>query len=159
MTLPLATSLYDWLMFLHVLAAMVWVGGLVILTALSGLILRSGEHDAIARFSASLRRIGPLTLAPATIAVLALGIGLVLDSNHQWHFSQGWIVLALTLFALAFLIGAAFQSRAALHIERAVAAGDHNEAVRQLRRWAWGMRLILLLLVVITWDMVVKPTL
>jgi hypothetical protein len=63
-TLPLATSLYDWLMFLHVLAAMVWVGGVVVLTALSGLILRSGEHAAIARFSASLRRIGPLTLAP-----------------------------------------------------------------------------------------------
>lgn len=137
---------------------MVWVGGLVVLTALSGFILRGGDSEAIARFSASLRRIGPLTLAPATIAVVSLGIGLVLDSN-AWHFSQGWIVLALALFAAAFLIGAAFQSRTAIHMERATAAGNHAEAARQLRRWAWGMRLILLLLVVTTWDMVVKPNL
>jgi uncharacterized membrane protein len=158
MTMLPAVNLYQWLMFLHVLAAMTWVGGLVILTALSAHILRSGDHDAVARFSASLRRIGPLILAPSTLAVVSLGIGLVLDSN-QWHFSQGWIVLALSLFAAAFVIGAVFQSRAALGMERATEAGNHEQATRQLRRWAWGMRLILTLLVIVTWDMVVKPTL
>lgn len=158
MTSLAATSLYQWLMFLHVLAAMVWVGGLVLLVALSTHILRKVDQEEIARFSASLRRIGPLVLAPATIAVVSLGIGLVLDSN-QWHFSQGWIVLALALFAVAFLIGAAFQSRAAIGLERAIETGNQEEAVRQLRRWAWGMRLILALLVIVTWDMVAKPTL
>jgi uncharacterized membrane protein len=158
MTTLAATSLYEWLMFLHVLAAMIWVGGLVVLIALSASILRSGDHDAVARFSASLRRIGPLTLAPSTVAVVSLGIGLVLDSN-EWHFSQSWIVLALALFAAAFLIGAVFQSRAAISVERAIKAGNRKEAVRQLRRWAWGMRLILALLVIVTWDMVAKPTL
>jgi uncharacterized membrane protein len=159
MSALLATSLYQWLMFLHVLAAMVWLGGLVTLIALSGYILRSGDRQSIGRFSASLRRIGPLTLAPSTIAVVSLGIGLVLDSHNAWHFGQGWIILALALYAAAFLIGAAFQSRAAIALQQAVDAGDHELAVRQLRRWAWGMRLILALLVVITWDMVVKPTL
>jgi hypothetical protein len=72
---------------------------------------------------------------------------------------QGWIVLALALFAAAFLFGAVFQSRAPILIQRAVDAGNSEEAARLLRRWAWGMRLILLLLVVITRDMVVKPTL
>jgi uncharacterized membrane protein len=32
--MPLA-ALYDWLMFLHVLAAMVWVGGLAAMVALA----------------------------------------------------------------------------------------------------------------------------
>jgi len=36
-------------------------------------------------------------------------------------------------------------------------AGDDAEAARQLRRWSWGMRLILFLLLVVTWDMVFKP--
>lgn len=97
-------------------------------------------------------------LAPSTIAVVSLGIGLVLDSK-EWNFGQGWIVLALALFAAAFLFGAVFQSRAAIQIQRAVDAEDDADAARQPRRWAWGTRLILLLLVVITWDMVVKPTL
>jgi hypothetical protein len=52
----------------------------------------------------------------------ALGTGLVLDSKHAWTFSQGWIVLALALYVASFLIGAAFQS------------------------------LLLVLLVIITWD-------
>lgn len=116
MSALLATSRYQWLIFLHVLAAMVWVGGLVTLAVIADHILRNGDGEAFARFSASLRVIGPLTLAPATVAVVALGIGLV-------------------------------------------PAGDHGEAARQLRRWAWGMRLILVLLVVIAWDMVAKPTL
>jgi len=88
--------------------------------------------------------------------LLALGIGLVLD-NGDWHFGQGWIILGLALFASAFLIGAAFQSRAAINAQRAVETGDHDEAARQFRRWSWGMRLILLLLLLATWDMVAKP--
>jgi len=27
--MPVAATLYDWLMFLHILAAIVWVGGLL----------------------------------------------------------------------------------------------------------------------------------
>jgi len=154
--MPVAATLYEWLMFLHVLAAMIWLGGLVTLGALATQVLRGGEPDAIARLVRSLRLVGPLVLAPAMVAVLGFGIWLVLDSD-AWDFGQTWIWLALTLFAAAFLIGAIFQSRAAIGAERAAAAGDESEAARQLRRWSWGMGLIVVLLVVITWDMVIKP--
>jgi hypothetical protein len=50
-----------------------------------------------------------------------------------------------------------FQSRTAIGAQRAADAGDDGEAARQLRRWSWGTRLILLLLVVASWDMVFKP--
>jgi uncharacterized membrane protein len=154
--MPVAASLYEWLMFLHVLAAMIWLGGIVTLGALATQVLRGGEPDAIARLVRSLRVVGPLVLAPAMVAVLGFGIWLVLDSD-VWDFGQTWIWLALTLFAAAFLIGAIFQSRAAIGAERAAAAGDGSEAARHLRRWSWGMGLIVVLLVVITWDMVIKP--
>jgi uncharacterized membrane protein len=156
MSALLATSLYNWLLFLHITASMVWFGGLVTLTVLAGHTLRSGQTDPITRFARSLRIVGPLTLAPATLAVLALGIGLVFDSN-AWHLGQHWLILALALYALAFLIGAAFQSRAAIGAQRAAETGDQAEAAHQLRRWSWGMRLILLLLLILTWDMVAKP--
>jgi uncharacterized membrane protein len=150
------TSLYNWLLFLHITAAMIWFGGLVTLTVLAGHTLRRGQTDAITGFAKSLRIVGPLTLAPATVAVLALGTGLVFDSG-EWRFGQHWLIFALALFALAFLIGAAFQSRAAIGAQRAAETGDLEEAARQLRRWIWGMRLILLLLLIVTWDMVAKP--
>jgi uncharacterized membrane protein len=153
--MPLA-SLNDWLMFIHVLAAMVWVGGLVALSAFGVLALRAGDRDAVARFIGSFRTIGPFVLMPAAIAVLVLGIWMVL-ADEAWTFEQTWIWLALVLLVAAVVVGAVFLSRAALAAERAVQAGDLVQATRQLRRWSWGIRLILLLLVVATWDMVFKP--
>jgi uncharacterized membrane protein len=149
-------TLYDWLLFLHVLAAMVWLGGGVMLAALAARVLRDPESGAVTRFTGSLRVLGPLVLAPATLAVLALGIWLVLDSE-AWDFGQLWVQLGLGLFAGAFLVGAAFQSRSALAATRAGERGDDGEARRQLRRWLWGYRLIVLLLVVAAWDMTTKP--
>ncbi len=143
-------------MFLHILAAMIWVGGLLAVGLLAAQVLRSGERDAIARFVRNLGVIGPLVFAPAMIAVVGFGIWMVIDTD-AWDFGQTWIWLALTLFGVAFLIGAVSQSRAAIGARRAAEAGEDREAVRQLRRWSWGMGLILVLLLVATWDMVFKP--
>lgn len=152
---PIAT-LYDWLLLLHIVAAMTWVGGGVLLGVLATRVVRERDPDAVARFTGTLRVVGPLVLAPATLGVGAFGIWLALDSD-AWGFGQLWVQLALGLFAAAFAIGAAHQSRAALGAERAVARGDHDDAVRQLARWSWGYRLILAILLVATWDMVFKP--
>jgi uncharacterized membrane protein len=149
-------TLYEWLLFLHVLAAMVWLGGGVMLSALAARVLRDREPGAVGRFTDSLRVLGPLVLAPATIAVLGLGIGLVVD-GEAWDFGQLWVQLGLGLFAAAFLIGAVWQSRTALAATRAAECGEDAEARRQLRRWSWGYRLIVLLLVAAAWDMTTKP--
>jgi hypothetical protein len=88
--------------------------------------------------------------------VLGFGIWMVVDSS-AWDFGQGWVITALGLFPAAFLIGVAFQARAAIAAQRAAEEGEHREALRQLRRWSWGMRTIVALLVVAAWDMVAKP--
>jgi len=154
--MPAAAALYDWLLLLHLLAAMTWFGGLIVLGSLATFLLRRGDPVSRARFVGSLRTIGPLVLAPSVVALLGFGIWLVADSD-AWSLGQAWIAISLGLFAAAFVVGAAFQSRAAIGAERAAAVGDHAEAVRQLRRWTWGMWLIVALLVVATWDMVMKP--
>jgi uncharacterized membrane protein len=152
----MSDTLYDWLLFLHIVAAMVWVGGGVVLAALATRVLHDREPTAVSRFIASLRVIGPATLAPATVAAVGLGIWLVLDSG-AWDFGQFWVQFGLALFLAAFAIGAGYLSGAAIHAERAAAAAENDEAIRQLTRWSWGYRVIVLLLVVATWDMVFKP--
>ena len=151
-----AQTLYDWLLFLHILAAMVWVGGGIMLAAIAAHALRDPDRAAIGRFTARLRVLGPLLLAPATLAVLGFGIGLVVDTD-EWDFGQFWVQLGLGLFAAAFLIGAVHQSRTARAAKRAAAHDDDREARRQLKRWSRGYRLIILLLVVAAWDMTTKP--
>jgi uncharacterized membrane protein len=152
----IAASLYSWLLLLHIIAAMVWVGGAVMLGAQATRVVLAKDAAEVTRFLGSLRAIGPLVLAPATIMVLGFGIWMVLNSA-AWDFKQEWVQLALGLFAGAFLIGAAHQSRAAILAERASQRGDDGEARRQLIRWSIGYWTILVLLVVAVWDMVMKP--
>jgi uncharacterized membrane protein len=152
----MSDGLYDWLLLAHILAAMVWVGGAVLLGALATRVVHDSEPGAVARFAATLRFVGPRALAPATVGVVGFGVWLVLDSS-TWDFGQSWIQLALVLYAAAFLIGAAHQSRAALRAERAADRGDDEAARRELVRWSWGYWAIVLLLVVATWDMTAKP--
>jgi len=83
----LVASLYDWLMFFHIVAAMVWVGGLVTLALLATQALRGDQPDNVARFVRSLRLIGPM-FGPAMVLVLGLGIWMVIDSD-AWTFGQG----------------------------------------------------------------------
>jgi uncharacterized membrane protein len=149
-------TLYDWLMLVHVLAAMAWVGGVLALSAFAALTVRSRDVEAVARFVGSLRVIGPVVFAPAPLLLVGFGTWMVVDSA-AWDFGQTWVWLGFAFFGAAFLVGAALQSRAAIGAQRAVEAARQEEAVRQLRRWVWGSRLILALLVFATWDMVFKP--
>jgi uncharacterized membrane protein len=152
----LATSLYDWLLFLHILAAAIWLGGLVVISLLATLVRRSWDSELVRRFTGAIRIIGPAVLAPSMLAVLGFGIWMVIHSA-AWNFGQGWVIAGLTLFAVALLIGASVQARAANAAQRAAEGGEDAEALRQLRRWSWGMRVIGVLLVVAAWDMVAKP--
>jgi uncharacterized membrane protein len=154
MILDMIGSLYDWLLFLHILAAMFWLGGITVVGAFALRILRTREPGATAGFLGNLRVIGPLVLAPAPVILLGMGIWMV---AKQWDFGQTWVSVGFALFVVAFLIGAAHQSRAAILAERASKAGDDVAALRHLRRWAYGMGVILLLLIAATWDMVFKP--
>ena len=151
-----AASFDDWLHLLHIVASMVWVGGLITLSALSIQIRRVREPEPIARFFGSLRVLGPAVLAPGPLVLLATGIWSV-ARDDAWGFGQTWVWLALVLLGAASLYGAAFQSRVANSAQRAAEAGEGREAGRLLARWTWGSLVILALVLVATWDMVFKP--
>jgi uncharacterized membrane protein len=156
MEVLVAATLNDWVHLLHIVASMIWVGGVVTLSALAAQTLRRADREGIARFIGGLRLIGPLVFAPAPLVLIATGVWSVIDSD-AWDFGQTWVWLAIALLVAAFVYGAVFQSRAAINAGRSAAAGDDREAARQLARWAWGSVLILFVLLVATWDMVFKP--
>ena len=152
----IVASLYQWLFLGHVLAAMLWFGGLVALSVLAWRLLVGDDPDATLRFAGALGVVGPVVFAPSVVAVLAFGVALVADSD-AWDVGQTWVQLALALFALALVFGAAFQSRAGIGASRAAAAGDADAARRHVRRWSLGNLAVLALLRAITWYMFFKP--
>jgi uncharacterized membrane protein len=148
-------SLEPWIHLLHVLSAMVWLGGGFLLSVVGSRARSSGNPSAISDFAQSLTYIGTRVLLPATAGTLVFGVWMVLIDS-QWNFGQFWVLLAIGLFVLAFLIGAVFMGRVGMQLQRA-GAENAEQAKALLGRWLVGYRVILLVLLIVVWDMIFKP--
>ena len=89
------------------------------------------------------------------ILVLLTGLWLVLTGS-EWNLGQLWVIIALVGFGGAFLIGVLYLSRTAGDLERA-ASTDLEAARTAVGRWLAGYGVVLAILLVVVWDMVVKP--
>lgn len=123
-------NLEIWLHLLHIVGAVIWVGGGVMLSVIGARARRSENPQIIGDFAQMLSYTGPRVLMPAVLAVIITGVWLVLASPG-WSFTQLWVILALVAFAVAFLVGAVYLSRIALELSRFLippAVADHRNA-------------------------------
>jgi uncharacterized membrane protein len=155
----IAMTLDSWLHFGHVLSAIVWVGGGLMLSIVGLRVRASGDPNAVRQFAGTLSYAGIRVLLPAVVGTLGFGVWLVIE-NAAWDFGQLWVLLALGLFAVAFLIGAVYLSRVGTRLQRlAVDEGptSANDWAMLLDRWLLGYGMVLVVLLVAVWDMVFKP--
>lgn len=151
-------TLEPWLHLAHILGAIIWLGGGLMLSVFAARARQSGDPGFIRQFARMLSYAGLRLFTPAVVVVLASGVWLVLASA-EWSFTQLWVLLALGAFAAAFLIGALYLSRSAIQLERLTAAADFDlQAARELlSRWIVGYQAVLVILLIAVWDMVFKP--
>ncbi len=154
----MAEILEPWIHFIHVLGAIIWVGGGVMLSLIGARARKSDDPRLIGEFARTLSYIGLRVLTPAVVAVLLSGLWLVLTGS-EWKFTQLWVLLGLGAFILAFLIGAIYLSRIAIQLDRVATSTDLNPQMARelLGRWMVGYQTILIILVFAVWDMVFKP--
>ncbi len=148
-------SLDPWLHLLHILSAIVWVGGGFILSVIGARVRASGSAAAISEFARTLSSVGIRVLMPAVIGTLVFGVWMVLE-NSDWNFRQFWVLFALGLFLLAFLVGAIYLGRLGTQLMR-LGSGDLAAGRLLLGRLLIGYRVVLLVLLIAVWDMVFKP--
>jgi uncharacterized membrane protein len=150
-------TLHTWLVFGHVLSAMVWVGGGLMLYMLGTRARRSAEPNAVAEFSRTLSQLGPRVLMPSVLGTLVFGVWMVLESP-AWSFRQPWLMIGGTLFLLALLIGSIYLSRVGIGLQRAAERPEgRTEGTALLGRWITGYRIVVVVLLLAVWDMVFKP--
>jgi uncharacterized membrane protein len=145
-----------WIHFAHVAAALIWVGGGVMLSLVGVRARRSGDLAVIGDFAKLLSFAGLRVFTPAVVTVLVTGLWLVL-AGSEWQIGELWVLLALVAFAAAFLIGAVYLSRSALRLQRAVGIADLAGAQSGIGQWLIGYTLVLAILLFAVWDMVFKP--
>jgi uncharacterized membrane protein len=154
----MAEILEPWIHFIHVLGAIIWVGGGVMLSLIGARVRKSNDPRLIGEFARTLSYVGLRLFTPAVLGVIVTGLWLVLTGS-EWKFTQLWVLLGLGSFIAAFLIGAVYLSRIAIQLDRVAVSTDLNlQTARDLLgRWMVGYQVILLILVFAVWDMVFKP--
>ena len=153
-------TLYEFLLFIHISATVVWVGaGLCSLVLAIGYD-RDGDEPAIRRFLADQERLATRLFIPASLTVVVFGIALVIESD-AWTFEYLWIVLGLVGFAATFVTGLFMIKPASERIGAAVEreGGRLTPELRtDIRKLIVMARLDYVVLFLVIADMVIKPT-
>lgn len=148
-------ELSDVLVFVHIVAAMVWVGGGFLAAAFAGRMKTADPAHRLeyARFmqGASLR-----VFMPAAVVVLGAGVWLVLDVD-VYEFEQMWITIGFGIVAIGAAMGPLFFKPTIAKGITAMEAGDAAGAAAVMQRLGIGSRLLLILQFVAVWAMVAKP--
>jgi hypothetical protein len=156
-------SLYDWLLFLHVLAAFGVVAAVVVFTY----VILAGRavalpSDAVRLFRFS--RIGDVLVNVGMVGVLVLGIWLAIDAD-EYQLWDGWIIAAFVLWAVFAELGrrlGKIYNAARDRARELVARGDDaaSPELRAMIRSRAGLLLQIASIVVLLAflvDMIYKP--
>jgi len=146
-------------LYVHIVAVTIWLGGAAAIQFFALRALRSDDPVRTANFAGDVEWFGTRVLLPDSLLVIAMGIAMVLNSDF-YGFGDDWIIIALVLFAITFLAGAAFFGPESGRIAKLIEAeGPTSPAVAaKVRRILALSRADLILLFLIAFDMVAKPT-
>ena len=151
-------SYYEILLFLHIVGATIWLGSAFMLQALLLRARQTQDSVLVERISANTQWLAQRIFIPTSLAVFVLGILLVIEG--PWSFDQLWIVIALGAFATTFLFGVGVIEPQGKRLHAAMAAhgSEHLDTRRHNDRMDAYMKLDLVLLFVVVFDMALKPT-
>ena len=150
-------SYYELLLFGHLIAAMVWVGG-DLMIQMFYLRARAAGPERVAAFAGEVAWIGLRVLNVAAIVVVIFGVLLVIEVE-AYEFSQFWITAGLALFLASAITGAGFLGPEAGRIGKlSEERGPSDpEVQRRIGRVLLISRIEFVLLVLVVLDMVIKP--
>jgi uncharacterized membrane protein len=151
-------SFHEFLLFVHVVGAIIWIGSGFLLIVMSTMADRARDEVMFGKVFTAMGILGNRLFVPASLTVLLAGIVLVIDG--PWAFGDLWIILGLAGYAATFLTGvlvfepAGKRIGAAIERDGEMTAASLNEA----RRVLVLSRIDYSVLFMVVATMVIKPT-
>lgn len=96
--------MYNLFKFLHIAAAIVWIGSGVGLITLTAIMIKAGDHAGAMSAGRHAETMGSRLFGPAAMATLLFGIITVIASDGAWQFSDAWIVIGFVGVALSIVL-------------------------------------------------------
>jgi uncharacterized membrane protein len=150
-------DVYEVLKYLHIVAAIIWLGGAAMLNVMGTMIIRKGDPQELQSFGARIEWFGTRYFTPFSVFVLIFGVAMVAESE-VWKFSDAWIVIGLLGIASTIATGAGFLGPASGRLAKAMAGGASTAEIRpQVNRILMVARVDLLVLFLVVADMVFRP--
>jgi uncharacterized membrane protein len=143
------------LLFVHVSAAVIWIGGGLMMQLFGVRASMLGDRTRLANLGEDIAFIGPRLFVPASLLAFLTGVLLVIESDF-YGFGDDWIVIGLVLYAITFLTGLLFLGPEAGRVGALTAEGSPEAGPRTLRLILF-FRFDLVLLFLMIYDMTVKP--
>jgi uncharacterized membrane protein len=148
---------YELLLFLHIVAAIVWLGSGLLLHVQAFRAERAEDTEGLRRINADAAGLSDTLFIPASLATLVLGVLLVIDG--PWSFDDLWIVLGLVGYAGTFLTGILIMKPGSEKIAAIMERdGMSAEAEIEIRRLLTKGRFDTVVLYLVVAVMALKPT-
>ena len=152
-------TLFSVFKFLHIVAAITWVGGVITMTLLNVRLASTRNSAAMAALSSVGGFIGQRVFGPAAAITLLAGLATALYAGFPMR--SLWIIWGFLVILLSFGMTATLTRSTAQRLG-ALAATPNRDAtqVAALQRRLWMLTALnILLLLSAVWAMVSKPTL
>lgn len=150
-------SYYEFLVTVHVLAAITWVGSDVFGQFLGARAQKRGP-EYTANFALDMADWGNRALIGSSLLLIITGVLGVIEG--PWEFSQAWISIGLTVWVVAFVAGAGYFGPTLKRISGYVAEDGGVMTERSEALWSRVIlltRIQLVLLIIVVVVMVTKP--
>ena len=143
---------------IHVLAAVIWVGGAAASQFYAIRIQKANDPARLAGFGKDAEWVGMHIFFPASIVVLALGIWITIRVDY-YAFGDAWILIGLGGILFSALVGSLFLGPESGRIAKLLEAeGPESPAFQQrMSRLYLVSRIELAVLIIVVLDMVVRP--
>jgi uncharacterized membrane protein len=145
---------YEFLLFMHIGAAMIWLGGAFTFQMYGLVVRRGGDPDEMARFAGRAGALSERMFVPASLVVIAAGVLMMIDGDWDW--GQLWVIFALVTFAASFVTGLFLLGPMAKRIPEVGPTTPAGQAL--IQRLFTVLRVDLAFMYAIVFAMVVKPT-
>jgi uncharacterized membrane protein len=153
----LAIETYFWLKSVHVLAAVMWVGGTVMLTLLALMTMALKDPVRLAQFAKQAAFLGATYLP--LLSLMAVGFGFWMVEYGDLGYDATWLQIGIAGWIASFVIGAGYLGPHAKRVSKLLENRSPEDAEVQglIHRVLLVARIDAIILLFIVFDMTAKP--